>query len=189
MSEAGGLQPEGLRIVICSRNHGFARTLRMALYGCGVRSFQIVADPLSAVRSVTGFDAHALVVQVDAPEHDIGISLIRFMRRWERSPDRTFPIVAVSDLRQFGAIQAIVDAGVNEFASFPVAGDMLLKKVMASINARREFIETRGYVGPCRRRKASPLYKGPERRQAVQIADSGVGPESIEVDEVPAAGG
>lgn len=181
MLPADGLQPEGLRIVICSRKQGFARTLRMALYGCGVRSFQVVADPLAAVRSITGHEAHALIAHVDAPEYDIGISLIRFLRRWEGSPDRRFPIVAASDLRQYGAIQAILNSGADEFAPFPIAGDVLLKRVYAAIQSRREFIEAPGYVGPCRRRKASPAYKGPERRQAPAV-------QSIASDPVIEAG-
>lgn len=171
------LDPSDLRVVICSRKPGFARTLRTALYGTGLRGSHIVSDPLAAVRAVAGHEAHALIAHVDTPEHDIGISLIRFMRRWERSPDSRLPIVAASDKRDFATVTAVLNAGANEFAAFPIAGDMLLKKLMAAMTSQRPFIETPGYVGPCRRRR-DIVFSGPERRKGAVVA---VSPESIEM--------
>jgi DNA-binding NarL/FixJ family response regulator len=158
------IEPVDLRVVICARKTGFARTLRMALSGMGVRGMQLSSDPIGAVRAIQGQGAHAIIVHVDEPEFDIGISLTRFLRRWERSPNRQIPIIAASDRSDIATITSVINSGANEFCLFPTSGETLWKRISAAMTSERPFVESAGYVGPCRRRRAKPDYAGPERR-------------------------
>lgn len=163
------LEPAELRVVISSRNGGLARNIRMALTGAGLRGMTLTQEPLETVRIIAGQEPHAVIVHVEGPDNDEGLKLVSFLRRWEKSPNRAVPIVAVSSRRDFGTIAASMNAGANEFALLPPTGEVLLKKVIACLTPR-EFIESADYVGPCRRRRADPAYAGPERRLAAQPA-------------------
>jgi hypothetical protein len=79
-------------------------------------------------------------------------------------------VVVASQSRDIATINAVINAGGHEYVLFPASGDQLLKKVTAARNSTRPFIETADYVGPCRRRRVDPLYKGPERRAAITAA-------------------
>jgi PleD family two-component response regulator len=157
------VEPADLRVVISSRNGGLARNIRMALTGAGLRGMSLTQEPLETVRVIAGQDPHAVIVHVEGPENDEGLKLVTFLRRWEKSPNREVPIIAVSSRRDLGTISAVMNAGANEFALLPPTGDVLLKKVVACLTPR-EFIQSADYVGPCRRRRADPAYAGPERR-------------------------
>jgi DNA-binding NarL/FixJ family response regulator len=108
-----------------------------------------------------------MVIYVEGAEKDDGLERLRWLRRSPNSPKREMPVVVVSQSRDMATIQAVINAGGHEYALFPASGDQLLKKITAARNSTRPFIETADYVGPCRRRRADPLFKGPERRAAV----------------------
>jgi hypothetical protein len=40
----------------------------------------------------------------------------------------------------------------------------VLSRIAAVIDTPRPFIAARGFIGPCRRRRADPDYMGPHRR-------------------------
>jgi hypothetical protein len=55
-------------------------------------------------------------------------------------------------------------AGINEFLLKPVSAQGVLSRLEEVILRPRKFIDSRNYVGPCRRRKEDPAYAGPWRR-------------------------
>jgi DNA-binding response OmpR family regulator len=57
------------------------------------------------------------------------------------------------------------DAGVNELLVKPLSARALFTRIQTIIERPRPFIRTRSYFGPCRRRKKSAKYTGPERRK------------------------
>ena len=158
--------PADISVLIFSPNLSIARTLRMALRGMGVRNIQLASDEATIFEAFSSGDPNAMVVYVDAPENDVGLDTIRFMRRSEKSPNVRFPIVAASPRRDMGTVSTVINAGGNEYVLFPASGDGLLKKLVAARNSNRPFIETESYVGPCRRRRDDKTYSGPERRAA-----------------------
>jgi hypothetical protein len=64
-------------------------------------------------------------------------------------------------------VNAVINAGGHEYVLFPVSGEALLKKILAARQPNRVFVEQPDYIGPDRRRRNDKMYKGPERRAAV----------------------
>jgi DNA-binding response OmpR family regulator len=62
-------------------------------------------------------------------------------------------------------VEAARDAGVSEFCAKPVTAAELLRKIAAVIDHPRSFIRSDDYVGPDRRRRDDPEFRGPERRK------------------------
>jgi DNA-binding response OmpR family regulator len=111
-----------------------------------------------------------MVVVVEQVENDNGLSLIRFIRRWEKSPNPRIPIIAASPRAELQVVTAVVNNGGHEFVVLPASGDQLLKKIQSAIQSNRPFIEGPDYVGPDRRRRSDPNFIGPERRIAQAAA-------------------
>jgi two-component system, chemotaxis family, chemotaxis protein CheY len=159
--------PANVNVVIFATDHGIGRTVRMALRGIGVRGAHLAHDREQLLEGFTAAEPHVLVVYVDGPENnDDGLELMRFIRNAPESPDRRIPIVACSQRRDLVTVNAVINAGGHEYVLFPVAGDILLKKIVAARQSNRAFIEQPDYVGPDRRRRKDKTYTGPERRTA-----------------------
>jgi two-component system, chemotaxis family, chemotaxis protein CheY len=159
-------------VLIYSTNLNISRTMRTALRGMGVRRVHLAADENGIMEGFATADPVVAIIYVEGAEKDDGLERLRWLRRAPNSPKREIPVVVASQSRDIATIQAVINAGGHEYALFPASGDQLLKKITAARNSSRPFIETADYVGPCRRRRADPLYKGPERRAAAAAAAS-----------------
>jgi len=95
-----------------------------------------------------------------------GVALLERVRRAANSPDHTLPVIVMTSLTDRKRIMALRDAGATEIIAKPFTAASVLARVAAVIDHPREFIRTRAFVGPCRRRRADPYYQGPMRRAA-----------------------
>ena len=142
-------------VVIGTHVPGIGQTLRMALRGAGVRNVQLAinATQLADTFGVTAPDV--LMIYIDsAAQDDPGMQMLHFMRRSATSPDKTVPVVVISQGRDMTTIQAVANAGAHEYGLFPASGEQLMKKVLAAHTSTRPFVDTPDYVGP--ERKAPP---------------------------------
>ncbi len=147
-----------LSVVISTHVPGIGQTLRMALRGSGVRNVQIAPHSPHPADAFGSAKPDVMMIYIDsAAEDDPGMRTLHFVRRSPNSPDRTIPVVVVSQGRDMSTIQAVANAGAHEYALFPASGDQLLKKVLAAHTSSRPFVETPDYAGP--ERKAPPAAK------------------------------
>ncbi|MEP7209788.1 MAG: response regulator [Alphaproteobacteria bacterium] len=174
---------EDLTVVIAAKTHGMAQLIRMSLRGVGVRAVHIAQTPKQTVEAFQTCQPDVLITVVENAENDEGLSLIRFIRRWDKSPNPRIPIVAASQRAELAVVSAVINNGGNEFVVLPASADQLMKKVLSAVQSNRPFVDTPDYVGPERRRRADPNYAGPERRVAV----AGPAPEeAAPAEEAPA---
>ncbi len=139
-------------VVISTHMPGVGQTLRMALRGAGLRNVQLAANSAQQAEAFGSTPPDVLMIYIDsaAPE-DPGMRMLHFARRSATSPDRTIPVVVVSQGRDMATIQAVANAGAHEYALFPASGEQLLKKVLAAHTSDRPFVDTPDYVGPERK--------------------------------------
>ena len=64
------------------------------------------------------------------------------------------------------------DIGVNEFIAKPVSVKTMMQRLQAVIESPRPYVRTKGYFGPCRRRRGAEEYRGPERRDKKEAAEA-----------------
>ncbi|CCQ75407.1 response regulator [Magnetospira sp. QH-2] len=93
-----------------------------------------------------------------------GVELTRAIRTMADSPNPFLPIIMISGFAEEEHITAARDAGVNEFLVKPISAKVFCSRLNNVIRAPRPFVRTQAFFGPDRRRKASILYTGPERR-------------------------
>jgi two-component system chemotaxis response regulator CheY len=93
-----------------------------------------------------------------------GLELVKLIRTSSQSPNPLVPIIMLTGHSQVDHVRQARDAGVNEFLAKPVSVRAILSRLVAVIEHPRPFVRTKSYFGPCRRRRASGEYQGPERR-------------------------
>ncbi|MGD0142769.1 MAG: response regulator [Rhizomicrobium sp.] len=93
-----------------------------------------------------------------------GLDLTKMIRTSAASPNPFVPIIMLTGYTSVDHVRQARDAGVNEFLAKPVSVKAILSRLTAVIEHPRPFVRTKAYFGPCRRRRGSAEYQGPERR-------------------------
>lgn len=93
-----------------------------------------------------------------------GLEFTDMVRTSPDSPNPFVPIVMLTGHTSMDRVNAARDAGVNEFLAKPVTSKAILNRLVTLIEHPRQFVRTRVYFGPCRRRRKEGAYHGPERR-------------------------
>jgi two-component system, chemotaxis family, chemotaxis protein CheY len=94
-----------------------------------------------------------------------GIELTREIRTSSLSTNRLVPIILLTGYNAGPRVAMARDAGVSEFMIKPFSAGDLVKRIARVVNQPRDFIDASGYFGPDRRRRKSPDYGGPLRRE------------------------
>jgi response regulator RpfG family c-di-GMP phosphodiesterase len=77
---------------------------------------------------------------------------------------RETPIILLAGVIDHDQLMSARQTGINEFLLKPVSAQGVLSRIEEVVLRPRKFIDSRNYVGPCRRRKEDPNYAGPWRR-------------------------
>lgn len=94
-----------------------------------------------------------------------GLELIKWIRRDSMSPKRTVPVIIMTGYAASMRVSEARDKGVTEFLVKPFTANELARRIAYVIDSPRDFVETREFFGPDRRRRRSQDYEGPERRK------------------------
>lgn len=97
-----------------------------------------------------------------------GIDFVKLVRSSPSSPNPFVPIIMLTGHTHVDHVRHARDAGVNEFLAKPVSVKAILSRLISVIEYPRPFVRTKAYFGPCRRRRGSDEYRGPERRNVVE---------------------
>ena len=101
-----------------------------------------------------------------------GPAFLQLARRNEDLMLRATPIIMLTAKNRRQDVEQARAAGVNEYLVKPVSAGSLLSKIQEVLLRPRRFVDSAGYVGPCRRRKNDREYMGPKRRLTDGIGDA-----------------
>lgn len=93
-----------------------------------------------------------------------GLDFVRRVRNSEQAPNRAVPMFMLTARGAQTDVEAARLAGVDGYLRKPISTLGVQKRLRTVMLNPQPFIVTASYVGPCRRRKANPNYKGPFRR-------------------------
>jgi two-component system chemotaxis response regulator CheY len=98
-----------------------------------------------------------------------GIDLVNKIRRSDQSPNRMAPIIIMTGYGALPKVQQARDEGITEFLVKPFSASDLARRIAYVINKPRDFVDSRQYFGPDRRRRRDEKYNGPRRRDIDQL--------------------
>jgi two-component system chemotaxis response regulator CheY len=101
-----------------------------------------------------------------------GLEFVQMVRSHAQSPNPFVPVIMLTGHTHIDQVKQARDAGINEFIAKPVSVKTMMQRLVAVIESPRPYVRTKGYFGPCRRRRGADEYSGPERRTVKDTAQA-----------------
>ena len=101
-----------------------------------------------------------------------GLDMVEMIRTNPQTPNPFVPVIMLTGYTSLEQVRQARDAGANEFIAKPVSVKTMMQRLVSVIETPRPYVRTKGYFGPCRRRRGADEYRGPERRDTKQPAQA-----------------
>ncbi len=158
-----GYRFDRLKVLVVDDNQHMRKLVVAILQAFGVVQIFEAADGNRAWSTLR--EANPDVVILDwMMEGLTGIDVARMVRTSPQTPNPFVPIIMLTGYTQVDHVRQARDAGVNEFLAKPVSVKAVMSRLVSVIEHPRPYVRTKGYFGPCRRRRGKEEYRGPERR-------------------------
>ncbi len=86
-----------------------------------------------------------------------GLALVHRVRNDQKSPNPYLPIIMISGYSERLRIIKARDSGINEFVVKPLSAKALFGRIVNVIEHPRQFVRTKTFFGPDRRRKSQEV--------------------------------
>ena len=94
-----------------------------------------------------------------------GLEFVERIRKGANVPNRFVPIIMLTGYTEMKRVEEARDAGINSFLAKPISAASLYKRLVTSVQDKRQYVEsTGGYFGPDRRSTKRREFRGKERR-------------------------
>lgn len=151
------------RVLVVDDNRHMRFIVREHLFAFGFRGVLEASDGGEALELLK--EAPADIVISDWMMQPVdGITLTQTIRMSRDSANPCIPIVLFTGMTYEEKIAEARDAGVTEILAKPMSIEGLLSRLTRIVDHPRDFVRTRTYFGPDRRRRSDPFYRGPMRR-------------------------
>ena len=158
-----GYRFDRLKILVVDDNQHMRKLVVAILQAFGVTQILEASNGIRALTVMREENPDAVILDWMMDEMN-GIEFTKEVRTSATSPNPYVPIIMLTGHTSADCVQQARDAGINEFLAKPVSVKAMLARLTAVIEYPRPFVRTGGYFGPCRRRRNSDEYTGPERR-------------------------
>jgi len=152
-----------MKVLIVDPNAFMRGVVADSLRRLMVTNINAAASAMEAFTVGRTFKPDIVFVDWDAGRMS-GLEFTREVRRNTTGMSRETPIILLAGVIDHDQLMSARQSGINEFLLKPVSAQGVLSRVEEVVLRPRKFIDSRNYVGPCRRRKDEPNYAGPWRR-------------------------
>lgn len=156
-----------VRFLIAEDNPFMRSILRMLLGAFGVHEYVEAKDGAQAWDMLGSSDSDIILLDWEM-EPVNGIELAKRVRKGTDSPNRFIPMIMITGHSERARITEARDAGINEILIKPISATQLYQRIKSVIDRPRQYVESKDYFGPDRRRHRDPNYAGLERRAGAQ---------------------
>lgn len=135
------------------------RIARMLLGGFGIRDIEEADDGATALQLFEQWSPDIVITDWVMPVYD-GLELTRAIRGSSSNSSPYTPIIMMSGYCERSRVITARDAGVTEFLAKPMSARDLYQRIDNCIDNPRQFVRTKSFFGPDRRRFTFPNYAG-----------------------------
>jgi len=160
-----------LTVLVADSNHYMRKIIRAMLRGFGISRIREAPDGALALEELTNQLIDLVVVDYALATLN-GVELAELVRGAGDGPNRFVPIVLLSAYTEKWRIEGARDAGVTEFLRKPLCSQDLYLRLEEIIERPREFVRTRRYFGPDRRRRVDVAGPASPTRRANDTSDT-----------------
>jgi len=172
----GGIMPKRstARVLLVDDNYNMILILMSILASIGIFEVEYCFNGVQALELIRSWVPDLLIVDYNMTPID-GIQLTQIIRHAPDSANPYLPIIMLSGHSERSKVEEARDAGVNEYIIKPVTTAAVINRLRNVITKPRPFVRCDTYVGPDRRRRHDPEFKGPWRRDSDKT-DHGANP-------------
>jgi len=157
---------ERINFLIVDDNKHMRALVKTILHALGSKSVHEAADGAEAFKELRHFPADIIICDWNMQPLD-GLDFVKLVRTGSDSPNPYVPIIMLTGHTEMTKVMEARDSGVHEFLAKPISAKSLYSRIRSIIERPREFVRTKTYFGPDRRRQQID-YRGPERRKNAQ---------------------
>ena len=151
-------------ILVIDDNAQMRSIIGTVLAAAGVRNLYYAQDGRDGLGVLVDRAIDVVYVDLEMPVMN-GLAFIKAARALGGAKART-PIIMLTGHSDTPSVIQARDNGVDEFLGKPVTAKSILSRLEAVIFRPRLFVLAPTYVGPDRRRRSLPDYRGPKRRHS-----------------------
>lgn len=144
--------------------------LRQILHTFGFKDVLIAKDTEHAFNIICQHEPDLILTDWVLPGGN-GLELTKKIRTDNQSPTPFVPIIMISGFCSKKHVEMARDAGVNEFLTKPFTSQDLYSRISQVIENPRDFVKTKHFFGPDRRRHMSINYDGDKKRDQDDVGD------------------
>ncbi len=153
-----------VKFLIVDGNPNIRSITKSILYVLGARNIRTVANTKEALKQINVYKPDIILAEwMTEP-----INGIEFTLKLRASTDEKIsmvPIIIVTSYSEKFRITKARDAGATEYLIQPISPILLYTRVANAIQNPRQFVRTKAFFGPDRRRHDDQGYIGIRRRQ------------------------
>ncbi|MEK7660860.1 MAG: response regulator [Pseudomonadota bacterium] len=153
-----------IHVLVVDDNAHMRSIVVAILRGIGIGTVKEACDGADAFEVMRAGVPDVVICDLNMDPID-GLDFSKMVRTAADSPFPFVPIIMMTGHTERSKVEAVRDAGVNEFLAKPISARTLMDRIIAVIDRPRPFIKTASYVGPCRRRTNPKDFAGPWRRK------------------------
>ena len=152
-----------LSVLVVDENANMRSVIKTLLKSLGIHKIGECSDAADAFEELR--TSNNDIVIVDLAMHNIdGIEFTQLVRTAKDSPNRYIPIIMLTAHTERARVLAARDAGITEFLRKPVCAADLYARIVEVIERPRNYVRSKSFFGPDRRRRDNAGYDGDDRR-------------------------
>jgi CheY-like chemotaxis protein len=156
-----------MNVLVVDHNKHMLTVVQTILQGFGVRNIRSALDAGEAFECLRSFAADLIVCEYLLTPVT-GLEFVHMVRTAKDSRDPLIPMLMLTSHSEYDNVVAARDAGITEFVAKPVSPTVLYKHVIAIIEHPRQFVRSKKFFGPDRRRLTNGDFEGSDRRDKSQ---------------------
>lgn len=134
-----------------------------ALIAIGAQNIKIVSNIMEAKSILLNENILFIILELKVAGEP-SLEFVQWLRKDSKNKNRMIPVIALTGLVSKETVADARDAGVTEFVAKPFKIETLRNALMLSLKNPRNFIISRNFTGPDRRRRNEAPPHGKERR-------------------------
>jgi len=162
-------------ILVVDEERGSRQALRDVLLGMGFSAVFTATNSREALMEIGAHSPSIILVDYRLSKVD-GLSFTERLRRSAGEINPAVPVILMARSIDADLVQRARDAGVNEIVMKPISMQVLVRRLLHTLNKQRPLVRAGGFVGPDRRRRDDrragerrhlpPENETPEERRA-----------------------
>jgi DNA-binding response OmpR family regulator len=166
----GPFQWDQVDVLLVDSDRGARNSLRDILYNLGFREVRVGSVLEDATEQCARSTPDLLIGECEFPDGGLA-ELVSSLRHHTIGDNPFLSVIALTWTPTQEKVKSVIEAGVDDVLTKPIAASQLMDRVRVLIEARRKFVVTSDYIGPDRhttalRENVAPLIDAPNTLKA-----------------------